>query len=342
MVAPVIFGCAGPHLTEEELWLFHEAQPWGFILFDRNIVDVDQVRHLTSDLRDTVDHTPPIFIDQEGGRRATRLRPPLATEWEDASVFLERFDSLDDMCEAMQLRYRIIAAEMLALGIDVNCAPILDISRSNTHPIIADRSYGTSYDEVTAIGRAVADGLMAGGVLPVIKHVPGHGLATVDSHKDLPVVDANLATLEAIDFAPFRDLSDLPMAMTAHVQYDAIDPVNCATQSRDVIDAIRNEIGFDGLLISDDITMSALRRPMRRRALNALAAGCDIVLHCNGDLVQMQRISRSVPNLSGDSLRRAEDALAVRQAADDFNAEAALARLEHLSAGALEYAGGPV
>ena len=338
MTRAMILGCSGPEITEEEIFFFHKAQPWGFILFARNIVDAEQLRHLTEDLRDTVGRRAPIFIDQEGGRVA-RLLPPLAHEWEDARIFLEHFPDLPSKCEAMRLRYRVIASELIALGIDGNCAPIVDLLQPDTHEVITDRCYGAEYEEVAAIGRAVADGLFAGGVLPVLKHIPGHGRATVDSHEKLPKVDVDVATLEASDFAAFRDLSDLPIAMTAHVRFTSIDEKRCATQSEDVIDVIRNDIGFDGLLMTDDLSMGALRGLMFRRVRAAFNAGCDIALHCNGNLEEMQGVLKSSPILSGASLRRAEDALAVRQAPDDFDVEAALARIEDLKKGAA-HAGG--
>ena len=340
MANSMILGCAGPEITEEEIFFFHDAQPWGFILFARNIVDAEQLRHLTADLRDAVGRKAPIFIDQEGGR-VSRLLPPLASEWEDARVFLGHFPDLASKCEAMRLRYRLIASELMALGIDGNCAPIVDLLQPDTHDIVKDRCYGYEYEEVAAIGRAVADGLFAGGVLPVLKHIPGHGRADVDSHKELPIVDTDVATLEGTDFAAFRELSDLPIAMTAHVRFTAIDETRCATHSSDVIDAIRNEIGFDGLLMTDDLSMKALRGPMVKRAAAAFKAGCDIALHCNGDMKDMRAVLRSSPVLSGASLRRAEDALAVRQAPDEFDAEAALARIEDLKKGAA-HAGGSV
>ncbi len=342
MVAPVIFGIEGLSVTEEEMWLFDQVQPWGFILFARNIIDAAQVLELTADLRDCVRHHPPILIDQEGGSLATRLHPPLGRDWPDAREFVAQYPDLDTRCEAMYLRYRIIAGELMALGINVNCAPIADLIHPMTHAIIRDRAYGESVEEVVAISQAVADGLMAGGVLPVLKHIPGHGRATVDSHRRLPLVDADLRTLEETDFAVFRALSDLPMGMTAHIRYAAIDDMQAATVSRDVIDTIRNEIGFGGLLMSDDICMKALDRRIRKRAAMALEAGCDIVLHCNGHLGQMRNITKDLPPLRGAALERAEDALAVRQAPDEFDVEAALKRLEDLKEGAVEYAGGSV
>jgi beta-N-acetylhexosaminidase len=221
----------------------------------------------------------------------------------------------------MYLRYRLIAGELAAVGIDVNCAPILDVVHPETHAVIRSRCYGGDPAEVAAIGRAVADGLLAGGVLPVMKHVPGHGRATLDSHRELPVVAADRAALAA-DFAPFRALAGLPMAMTAHVVYAALDPSAPATQSAAVVDLIRREIGFAGLLMTDDLSMRALRGGFAERAARALAAGCDMLLHCNGDAAEMADLADAAPELAGAALARADAALALRRpaAGDDAGA----------------------
>ena len=306
----VIFGCGGTELAAQEHRFFAESKPWGFILFGRNIAEPAQVRRLTADLRASVGRDAPVLIDQEGGRVA-RLRGPHWREWAPALDECRRLPGREVRVRAMYLRYRLIAGELRALGIDVNCAPVLDLMRAETHEVIRNRCYGDDPEEVAAIGRAVADGLLAGGVLPVMKHVPGHGQATMDSHLDLPVVDADRATLAA-DVAPFRALADLPMAMTAHVVYAALDAAAPATQSPAVVRLIREEIGFAGLLMTDDLSMRALKGSFAGRAERALAAGCDMLLHCNGDPAEMAEVAAAAPWLEGRSAERAAAALALR------------------------------
>lgn len=323
-----ILGCLGPVLSDAELSFFKDADPWGFILFSRNIETPDQLRALTAALRDAVGRDAPILIDQEGGRVA-RLRPPQWLEW---------MPPLDQMAvvaarnrrRAMALRYRIIAAELRALGIDVNCAPMLDVAKPASHEIILNRCYGDNPETVAEMGRAVAEGLLAGGVLPIIKHIPGHGRAGMDSHLALPVVDADRETLAASDFLPFARLADLPMAMTAHIVYPAVDPDACATLSPKVIDLIRRDIGFDGLLMTDDLSMQALSGDFGHRTSTALAAGCDMILHCNGEPAEMTAILAETPVLSGDALRRAEAALACRTAPEPFDFDQAVAEFNDL------------
>jgi beta-N-acetylhexosaminidase len=307
----VIFGCEGPELTPRERAFFAEAEPWGFVLFARNIETPDQLRRLTGDLRACLGREAPILVDQEGGRVA-RLRGPHWREWQPA---LEQCRALPDpglRARAMRLRYRLIAAELRAVGIDMNAAPVLDVVGPATHPIILSRAYSEDPAEVAGIGRAVAEGLLEGGVLPVMKHAPGQGRAARDSHLALPVVDAPRAALAALDFAPFRALKDLPVAMTAHVVYSAIDTQAPGTLSARVIGAIRGEIGFEGLLLTDDLSMQALSGPFAERAARALAAGCDILLHCNGDPGEMLALAEAAPLLAGAAAARAERALARR------------------------------
>ncbi len=306
----VIFGCRGPALGADERGFLRDADPWGFIVFGRNIESPGQLRRLTAELRDTVGRDAPVLIDQEGGRVA-RLRAPDWREWAPALEECARLPSRALRARAMYLRYRLIAGELCSVGIDVNCAPVLDVLHPETHAVIGNRSYGADPAEVAEIGRAVADGLHAGGVAPVMKHIPGHGRATADSHAALPTVTAEKAALEA-DMAPFRALADLPMAMTAHVVYPALDPELPATLSPAVIGLIRDEIGFDGLLMTDDLSMHALTGPFAGRAGRALEAGCDIVLHCNGDAAEMAAVAGAVPELSGRAAMRAERALAAR------------------------------
>jgi beta-N-acetylhexosaminidase len=329
----VILGCAGPGLGEAERRFFGAADPWGFILFARNIETPAQVRRLTADLRASVGRDAPVLIDQEGGRVA-RMRRPDWREWAPALEACERLPDRDARTRAMYLRYRLIAGELRAVGIDVNCAPVLDVARPETHAVIRDRCYGADPAQVAAVGRAVADGLVAGGVLPVMKHVPGHGRATRDSHLDLPVVAADRAGLAA-DFAPFRALADLPMAMTAHVLYPALDADLPATLSPLVLRLVREEIGFGGLLMTDDLSMQALRGSLADRVERAIAAGCDVGLHCSGDPAEMAEVAEAAPPLVGAALTRAEAALARRRPDDASDPRALEAELAAIgSAGA--------
>ncbi|MFO1141272.1 MAG: glycoside hydrolase family 3 N-terminal domain-containing protein [Amaricoccus sp.] len=308
----VIFGCAGTGLGRGERRFFAEAEPWGFILFARNIEDPAQLRRLSPGLRDCVGRDAPVLIDQEGGRVA-RMRRPAWREWAPALDACRAQPDPDLRTLAMRLRYRLIAAELAEVGIDVDCAPVLDIAGPDTHPVILNRCYGDDPAEIAAVGRAVAEGLLAGGVLPVMKHVPGQGRAALDSHLALPRVSAPRETLAA-DFAPFRALRDLPVAMTAHVVYDAIDPERPATQSPAVVEVIREEIGFGGLLLTDDLSMKALEGSFAVRAARALGAGCDVALHCNGDPAEMAEVASAVPALGGEAAARAARALALRHA----------------------------
>lgn len=304
----VIFGCEGLRLSRAERVLFSRAQPWGAILFARNVMSPVQVCALTSELRDAVGRDLPVLIDQEGGR-VQRLCPPHWRAWPPA---LEQGEQAP--AEAMRLRGQIIAAELRALGIDVNCAPLADIARPETHAILRNRCYGTSLAQVVRNARNMAEGLLCGGVLPVLKHIPGHGRATRDSHLALPVVEAPHAELAASDFAAFAALCDLPLGMTAHLVYRDIDPVWPATLSSRMIGLIREEIGFEGLLMTDDISMQALDGPVETRAGAALAAGCDLVLHCNADPAEMEALAETCPRLQGTALARSERALRRRPA----------------------------
>jgi beta-N-acetylhexosaminidase len=308
----LILGCRGTELDAAERRFLAEADPWGFILFARNVADPGQVRRLTATLRDTVGRDAPILIDQEGGR-VSRLRPPAWRGWAEARDECAALPDLALRARAMMLRYRLIAEELGALGIDVNAAPLLDVLQPGTHRFLASRLYAADAGEVAAIGRAVAEGLLAGGVLPIIKHIPGHGRARVDSHAELPVVGAPAEVLRAVDFAPFRALADLPLAMTAHVVYAALDADAPATQSAAVVRAIRDEIGFAGLLITDDLSMRALSGPMAARVRGALDVGCDLVLHCNGEPTEAAEVVTATPRLEGAAAVRADRALALRR-----------------------------
>jgi beta-N-acetylhexosaminidase len=307
-ISAAILGCAGTTLTAEEVAFFRDVKPWGFILFKRNIADPEQVRALTTALRATVGRADaPILIDQEGGRVA-RLQPPHWKKYPPGRAYgaLVANDPLAAR-EITRLGARLIAHDLASLGINVDCVPVLDVPDPQGHEIIGDRAYGDTPAQVATLGRAAAEGLLAGGVLPIIKHIPGHGRAMSDSHLELPVVKAKLAELEARDFAPFRVLSDMPMAMTAHVVYTAIDRSRPATTSRKAIKKIiRGSLGFDGLLMSDDLSMKALSGDFRQRARDSLSAGCDVVLHCNGDMAEMKAVMSGVGKLSREARRRVQ------------------------------------
>jgi beta-N-acetylhexosaminidase len=327
----VIFGCRGQKLTADERTLFKEAEPWGFILFARNCDNPAQVRALVAGLRDCVGREDaPVLIDQEGGR-VQRLKPPhwrIAPPAARFGVLYQRDPA--KAREALKLNMRLIAAELAALGITVDCLPVLDVPAPGAHDIIGDRAYSPRPEVVAELGRVACDALLEAGVLPVIKHLPGHGRATADSHVQLPRVDAPRAALEATDFAPFRALSGMPLGMTAHVVYDAIDPERAATVSPIVIDeVIRGHIGFDGLLMSDDISanMKALDGAYRSRAERALSAGCDMLLHCNGERGEMEEVAEAVPLLAGAAGRRADEALELLSVPPPVALEEAAARL---------------
>ena len=307
----VILGCAGKSLSNDEISFYRDERPWGFILFARNIGEPAEIVDLVAGLRDSIGRPhAPVFIDQEGGR-VQRLRPPIVPNYPSGSALgaLYRTDR-DAGLRAAWLMARLHAFDLLRFGITADCLPVLDVPIEGASDVIGTRAYAKNPDTVAALGRAAAEGLMSGGVLPVMKHIPGHGRAFSDSHLELPRVDTPLGELRQHDFAPFKALADLPMAMTAHVVYSAIDPAAPATTSRKVVaDIVRGEIGFDGLLISDDTSMKALSGDFSDKAAAILAAGCDIVLHCNGVMEEMRGIvSRTVP-LRGKSLERAERAL---------------------------------
>lgn len=328
MAGGYIFGCNGTSLTVEEKHFFRDADPWGFILFARNLETPDQIRHLTAQLRETVGRDAVILIDQEGGRVA-RLRGPTWLDWLPALEQMALAGPVNGP-KSMWIRSRLIADELLALGIDTNCAPIADVPTETVHAIIRNRCYGQSALEVVGAGRAVADGLLAGGVLPVLKHIPGHGRPVADSHLELPRTNAPLAELRATDFAAFKGLNDLPIGMTAHVVYDAVDPENCATLSAKVIDLIRSEIGFDGLLMTDDLSMQALSGSFAERATASISAGCDIVLHCHGVMGEMVKIATAAGDLGAKAAARANRALACRKPAQPIDKRALLAALAEM------------
>ncbi|NNM73378.1 beta-N-acetylhexosaminidase [Enterovirga aerilata] len=307
MASPRAFiaGCAGQSLTAEEVAFFRDADPLGFILFRRNIADPDQVRALTAALREAVGRADaPVLVDQEGGR-VQRLGPPHWPRYPAGRAYGRLAADLAGRSACARTGARLIAHDLRSVGIDVDCLPVLDVPVPGAHDIIGDRAYDTDPAAVAVLGRAAAEGLLAGGVLPVVKHIPGHGRAGVDSHESLPRVSASLAELRAQDFPPFRALADMPIAMTAHVVYEAIDPDRPATTSPLVVsEIIRGEIGFGGLLLTDDLSMRALSGSFRERAEAALRAGVDVVLHCNGDLAEARAVAEAAPRLSGESARR--------------------------------------
>ncbi len=329
-----IYGCAGLTLTDDERAFFREAKPWGFIVFARNIADRTQLKALCNSLRETVgDVRAPILVDQEGGRVA-RLKPP---EWKThppARMFGDVYANDPERArEAAYLNARLIAHDLNEVGLNVDCLPVLDVPAEGANDVIGDRAFAPEPATVIDLGRAQIEGLMDGGVLPVMKHVPGHGRAMADSHLELPHVTAAADELSASDFVTFRSLSDCPLAMTAHVVYDAIDNHRPATTSPKVIrDVIRGEIGFDGLLVSDDLSMKALTGSIRSRAKAALFAGCDVVLHCNGGFAEMQEVAAEAGPLDGASLKRAEHALASLKTPAPFNWVKAERRLAELMA----------
>jgi len=321
-------------VTADEQAFLRDADPWGFILFARNIDDPDQVRRLIADLRGTLGRNAPVLIDQEGGR-VQRLRPPHWPSYPPGAAYGQLYDhDREAGLAAARMGARLIAADLAALGIDVDCLPLADVPVAGADAVIGDRAYGETPAKVSAVAGAVAEGLRRGGVLPVLKHIPGHGRATADSHADLPVVDADRATLECTDFAAFRPLAGLPLAMTAHVVFTAIDPVAPATTSATMVrQVIRGEIGFGGLLMSDDISMGALSGSIGERSRAAIAAGCDVVLHCNGRLDEMKAVAAEAPGLADQAAQRATAALAARSAPDDIDLAATRAEFATLMGG---------
>jgi beta-N-acetylhexosaminidase len=309
-VRAFITGVAGTTMTPDERAFLREREPWGFIIFQRNIDTPAQVRRLTASVRDAVGRDAPVLVDQEGGR-VQRLGPPHWPTYPSGAAYGRCYDrNAAEGIRAAYLGARLIAADLAAVGVDVDCLPIADVPVAGANSVIGDRAYGEAAEKVALLGRAVADGLLAGGVLPVLKHIPGHGRATADSHGALPIVETDRETLRTTDFAAFRPLSDLPLGMTAHIVYTAIDPIAPATTSVTLVrDVIRDWLGFRGLLMSDDISMGALSGSIEERSRAAIAAGCDIVLHCNGELDEMRAVASAVPVLAGEAAARAEAAL---------------------------------
>ncbi|MCV6593934.1 MAG: beta-N-acetylhexosaminidase [Silicimonas sp.] len=328
-----IFAPLGPVLSDREAAFFRDANPWGFILFARNCETPEQLRALTSDLRNSLGRNAPILIDQEGGR-VQRMRAPHWREFLPPLDQVDRSPTPEKAARAMYLRGALIGAELRDHGIDVNCAPSADLAWPETHAFLRNRCYGTTPDQVTAMARACAEGLMAAGVSPVIKHAPGHGRATLDSHKALPRIDVPLAELIESDFKPFRALADLPMVMTAHIVLPEIDPERPVTLSPEGIAFLRNRLGLTGLLMSDDISMGALTGPVEARAERALAAGCDLVLHCNGDFAEMCAMAESAGTMGPEAAERADIAVRRRPTPSDIDIPACEAELGALIEGA--------
>lgn len=337
MRTALIVGVAGTQLSSDEAAFLRDAQPAGFILFSRNLATHDQIRALIGDVRAAIGADDLlVLIDQEGGR-VQRLRPPLGRALPPASAYGQLYaQDRDAALAAAREATRLLAADLMDLGINMDCAPVLDLPVEGAHDIIGNRAYGRSVEQIIALAGAVADGFMAGGVVPVIKHIPGHGRATADSHLALPVVDTPRTELERTDFAPFKALAHLPSAMSAHVVFSDIDAAAPASTSATVIgEIIRGEIGFDGLLMSDDLSMQALSGPMRARSEAVMAAGSDLALHCNGELPEMLAAAEGAGTLEGRAKARFDAAIEITRRADPFEigaAEAQLARVLGLAA----------
>src|SRR5450631_3701774 len=327
-----ITGVSGPELSAAEREFMRSERPWGFILFKRNVEAPAQVSLLVRELRESVGNPEaPVLIDQEGGR-VQRFGPPHWPVYPAGAVFGLLYD-IDRSAglSAARLSARLIAADLIELGVTVDCLPLADVPVSGADAVIGNRAYGTEPGKVAAIARAVTEGLEQGGVLPVLKHIPGHGRATADTHFRLPVVDTPRAELERVDFAAFQPLADLPMAMTAHVVFSALDPAHPATTSATIIEqVIRGVIGFQGLLMSDDVSMNALAGSIAERTAAIIAAGCDVVLHCNGNLDEMRAVAAETPRLRREALQRAKWALESRGAPQAFDRVKARAELDAL------------
>jgi beta-N-acetylhexosaminidase len=329
-----ITGVSGTDLTAAERAFIRAERPWGFILFKRNIDTPAQVSSLVQELRDLVGRADaPVLIDQEGGR-VQRLGPPHWPVYPPGAVFSTLYD-IDSALglTAARLSARLIAADLADLGINVDCLPLADVPVGGADAVIGNRAYGTEPAKVAAIARAVTEGLEQGGVLPVLKHIPGHGRATADTHFKLPTVDTGRDELMRTDFAAFKPLADLPMAMTAHVVFSAFDPAHPATTSATMIaQVIRDAIGFQGLLMSDDVSMNALAGTIAERTRAIVTAGCDMVLHCNGNIDEMREVVSHTPELAGKALERADRALAARRPPQPLDRAAARAELDALIA----------
>lgn len=330
-----ILGLSGPRLTVSERTFFRDANPWAFILFGRNVESPDQLRRLCDDLRGAVGRDALIFVDQEGGR-VQRLKEPHWCAYPTGAAYASVHNDDDDKGKrAIFLGHRLIADDLRAVGITANCAPVLDLPQSGADPIISDRALGDWTDQIVVLAKSAMSGLMEGGVAPVIKHIPGHGRATVDSHKALPRITTSRMLLERTDFRPFRMLADAPMAMTAHAVYAIADEDPVTTSPKALRDLIRTTIGFDGLLMSDDLDMKALTGTLQFKTAAALDAGCDIALQCSGDLLDMIEVAKGGRALQGRALERAQVAEAATKSITEFDREAAEAEFDTLMARSL-------
>jgi beta-N-acetylhexosaminidase len=329
----LIVGCSGPELTGDERSFLNDVRPCGLILFARNCISPDQIRCIVADARECAGSDLLVLVDQEGGR-VQRMGPPHWRKYPAARSFASHYQSdPEEALEAAHAVTRLMAADLHEVGINVDCAPVLDVPVPGAHEIIGDRSYGETPEAIIALGRVVSDAFLAGGVLPVIKHIPGHGRARADSHKDLPVIDASLVELEEVDFKPFAALNDLPMAMTAHVVLKTLDEGAPASVSAFIIDeVIRKRIGFDGLLMCDDLDMAALSGTLPERARAVLAGGCDVALHCSGVFKDMVKVAAVVPELSGKALERFERVLGCLKPPVPFDEQRALELFEKIQA----------
>ncbi len=311
----IIFGCESHRLTGWEKGFFSEINPYGFILFARNCDTPEQIKNLISELRELSGRDDlPVLVDQEGGRVA-RLRPPHWRRTPPAAVFGKLYET--DQEKALRAAYInacLISHELIELGFTADCAPVLDLTIPGAHEIVGDRSYGATPEKVAAIGRSVSQGFLDSGIMPVVKHIPGHGRAMVDSHKELPRVETSKIELASSDFEAFKLMRDAPWGMTAHVIYEDIDPDNIATVSEKVIkDIIRGEIGFEGILLSDDLSMKAMHGTYEERARAALSSGCDLALHCNGDQIEMQAVAKGLSSIDASKNSRLEKAWGLRK-----------------------------
>lgn len=330
MTAALITGLSGLTLTNAERDFLAEVRPAGIILFKRNARDAEQIKRLVQAARDAIARDDVlVLIDQEGGR-VQRLRAPLATDLPAAAAFAKLYQKdAERACDAARCVAHLNAVELSAFGINTNCAPVLDVPVAGAHDVIGDRAYGSEPSQIIALARAVADGLRDGGVLPVIKHIPGHGRSTADSHFDLPVVSTTHEVLAKTDFVPFKALADIPAAMTAHVVFSALDPNHPASTSEKVTGRIiRKEIGFDGLLMSDDLSMRALKGPIAARAEAVLKAGSDVALHCNGDIGEMRAAAGGVGMLAGKAKERFDRAVEATRSSVPLDKESAVAALQ--------------
>jgi beta-N-acetylhexosaminidase len=325
LIGAFICGCKGPGLSAAEVDFIRRFRPWGLILFKRNVETRGQLQALTSHFRESVGRADaPVLIDQEGGR-VQRMGPPEWLRYPAGRRYGEMYreNALEGLTAA-RLINRLMADDLHEVGINVDCVPVLDVPQPDGHDVIGDRAYDTDGQVIALLARAAAAGLMEGGVLPVIKHIPGHGRARVDSHLELPVVRAAQEELRTVDFPPFAALADLPMAMTAHVVYTAFGSDAPATLSDTLMQVVRRDMQFAGLVMTDDLSMKALTGSMGEKVAQAQAAGVDMMLHCNGDMVEMTAVAEAAGALDGKALQRADAALAMLRPPVEYDRDHAL------------------